>query len=44
MMENSREELLMKLGGARDQAHRLAPGGDRGHRRQRHVQLSARSQ
>ena len=42
-MEISREELLMKLGGApRSVAHRLALGGDRGRRRQRYVQLSAR--
>jgi hypothetical protein len=46
-MELSREELLMKLGAARDQsriAWRLAPGRDRDRRRQRHLQLSARSQ
>ena len=42
-MEISREELLMKLGGApRSVAHRLALGGDRGRRRQCYVQLSAR--
>ena len=44
-MQLTREELLMKLGAARDQsrtAWRLVV--DRGRRRQRHVQLSARSQ
>ena len=44
-MKLTREELLMKLGAARDQsrtAWRLVV--DRGRRRQRHVQLSARSQ
>ena len=43
-MQLTREELLMKLGAARDQSRSaLAPGRDRGRRRQRHVQLSARS-
>ena len=34
-MQVTREELLMKLGAARSVPHRLAPGTDRGRRRQR---------
>ena len=43
-MQLTREELLMKLGAARSVPHRLALGGNRGGRRLRHIQLSARSQ
>ena len=43
-MQLTREELLMKLGAARDQSRIcLAPGGNRGRRRRRHLQLSPRS-
>jgi hypothetical protein len=42
-MQLTREELLMKLGAARDQS-RTAPGRPRSDRRQRRLQLSARPQ